>query len=63
MPLKPSDMERILFSDGWYLPSQKGSHRHYKHPTKKNKVTIPFHKGKELNAITEKSIRQQAEID
>lgn len=63
LPLKPSEMERILFSDGWYLYSQKGSHRQYKHPIKKNKVTIPFHKGRELNALTEKSIRQQAGID
>ncbi len=63
MPLKPSEMERILLNDGWYFHSQKGSHRHYKHPIKKNKVTIPFHKGKELNAITERMIRQQAEIE
>lgn len=63
MPLKPKEMERILFADGWYFYAQNGSHRQYKHPTKKNKVTIPFHKGKELNPITEKCIRKQAEIN
>ena len=56
-------MEKILFADGWYFYAQCGSHRQYKHPVKKNKVTIPFHKGKELNPITEKSIRKQAEIN
>ena len=63
MPKKPNEMERILFADGWFLYSQCGSHRQYKHPTKKGKVTIPFHKGKEINPITEKSIRKQAGID
>lgn len=62
MPLKPIQMEKILFADGWYFYAQCGSHRQYKHPVKKNKVTIPFHKGKDLNPITEKSIRKQAEI-
>lgn len=55
-------MERMLFEDGWYLYSQKGSHRQYKHPVKTQKVTIPFHKGKDLNPLTEKSIKQQAGI-
>ena len=62
MPLKPSEMERIIMDDGWILYSQTGSHRQYRHPTKPGKVTIPFHKGKEINPITEKSIRKQAGI-
>ena len=55
-------MERILFADGWFLYSQCGSHRQYKHPVKTGKVTIPFHKGKEINPITERSIKKQAGI-
>lgn len=62
MPLKPSEMERMVMADGWFLYSQCGSHRQYKHPTKPGKVTIPFHKGKEINPITEKSIKKQAGI-
>lgn len=62
MPLKPTEMERIILDDGWFLYSQKGSHRQYKHPTKSGKVTIPFHPGKEINPVTEKSIRKQAGI-
>lgn len=47
MPKKPIEMERIILSDGWVFKSQTGSHRHYTHPTKSGKVTIPFH-SKEL---------------
>ena len=48
---------------GWFLYKQVGSHRQYKHNDKKGKVTIPFHKGKELNPAVEKSIRRQAGIE
>ena len=63
MPLKPTEMERVILDDGWFFHDQKGSHRQYKHPTKKGKVTIPFHKGKEISPQTEKSIRKQAGIE
>ena len=33
-------MIKILEADGWYFVRQKGSHRQYKHPTKKGTVTI-----------------------
>ena len=59
MPLKPSEMERVLFEDGWVLYAQKGSHRQYKHPQKKGKVTIPFHKGKEINPVTENFLKKR----
>ena len=62
MPLKPAEMERIIKKDGWFLVSQKGSHRHYRHNVKNGMVTIPFHKGKEINSKTEMSIRKQAQI-
>ena len=61
MPLTPKEMERILLADGWYKDSQKGSHRHYKHPTKPGKVTIPFH-AKDLKPQMEKSILQQSQL-
>ncbi|MDP3914800.1 MAG: type II toxin-antitoxin system HicA family toxin [Bacteroidota bacterium] len=38
--LKVSDVLRLLIDDGWYLIDQKGSHRQFKHPTKKGKVTV-----------------------
>ena len=60
MPLKPREMERLILADGWVLKAQVGSHRQYVHPTKEGKVTIPFHKGKELDRRTDLSIRRQA---
>lgn len=60
MSSKPKDLEKKILADGWVFKEQNGSHRHYAHPTKPGKVTIPFHKGKELNKITELSILRQA---
>ena len=62
MPKKPREMEKEILDDGWIFKSQEGSHRHYVHPTKPGKVTIPFH-SKELSKIIEKSIRKQAGLD
>lgn len=59
MPLKPREMEQIILADGWIFKSQEGSHRHYTHPVKPGKVTIPFH-AKELTKFVETSILKQA---
>ena len=59
MPKRPREMEREILNDGWYFVAQEGSHKHYKHPIKKGKVTIPFH-SRELSIIVERSIRKQA---
>lgn len=56
MPMTSKDMERLILADGWVLKSQVGSHRQYKHPTKKGKVTIP------LSKSTEQSILKQARL-
>ena len=38
---KVKEIIKRLEADGWYLHSHKGtSHRQFKHPTKKGKVTI-----------------------
>ena len=52
MPKRPREMEKEILDDGWIFKSQEGSHRHYVHPTKPGKVTIPFH-SKELSKIVE----------
>lgn len=59
MPIKPIEMEKIILSDGWVFKTQNGSHRHYIHPTKPGKVTIPFH-ARDLPKGTENSILKQA---
>lgn len=38
--LKTKTVIEMLKDDGWYLDRQKGSHRQFKHPTKKGTVTI-----------------------
>ena len=48
MPPTSLDLEREILEAGWRFDSQKGSHRQYSHPSKPGKVTIPFHKGKDL---------------
>ena len=37
---KVSEILKMLKSDGWELINQEGSHRQFKHPTKKGKVTV-----------------------
>ena len=59
MPIRPREMERMIKRDGWVFKDQAGSHRHYVHPDKPGKVTIPFH-SKELPKTVERSIRKQA---
>ena len=58
-PMKPREMERLILDDGWIYKGQVGSHRHYSHPIKPGKVTIPFHT-RELARGTELSILKQA---
>ena len=59
MPKKPKEMERIILNDGWYLVGQEGSHRQYKHPTKKGKVTVK-HPDKDIPRDTLDSIERQS---
>ncbi|MCR5206375.1 MAG: type II toxin-antitoxin system HicA family toxin [Lachnospiraceae bacterium] len=61
MPKTPKEMEKLILADGWIFKNQVGSHRQYIHPTKKGKVTIPFH-NKTLCIKVENSIKKQAGI-
>lgn len=57
------ELEKIVKAEGWYFVRQCGSHRHYKHPDKKGKVTIPFHaKPKDINITTLGRIFEQAQL-
>ena len=59
--MTPREAEKIILSNGWIFDSQAGSYRHYKHPTKPGKVTIPFHPSpKDLRKKTLESILKQA---
>jgi len=50
----------MLEDDGWYLVRTKGSHRQYKHFTKKGLVTIAGHVSDEMVKGTLNSILKQA---
>ena len=52
----------ILINDGWYFVNQEGSHRHYEHPTKKGKATIP-HPKKDIPVRTLKNIERQTGLN
>jgi len=55
------EIEKLMKNAGWYAISQNGSHKHFKHDTHKNKVTVPQHKG-DLKKATAHSILKQAKI-
>jgi predicted RNA binding protein YcfA (HicA-like mRNA interferase family) len=56
------DIIRLLLDDGWYEVGQTGSHKHFKHPVKKGKVTVP-HPRRDLSVKTVKSIEKQSGVD
>jgi predicted RNA binding protein YcfA (HicA-like mRNA interferase family) len=50
---------KALKRDGWFEVSQVGSHKQFKYPTKKGRVTIP-HPKRDMPIGTLKSIEKQA---
>jgi predicted RNA binding protein YcfA (HicA-like mRNA interferase family) len=53
------EMIQMITDDGWIYDSQDGDHRHYEHPSKPGKVTIPVG-DKALAKKTAHSILRQA---
>jgi len=61
--MKVSEIIKIIEDDGWFLIRQKGSHRQYKHQTKKGLVTIASHKiSDDIAKGTLNSVLKQAKI-
>ena len=57
---KVKEVMELLKKDGWYLYTQRGSHRQFKHPVKNGKVTV---NAKENDSLTQEllhSIWKQA---
>ena len=50
----------MLLKDGWEQVSQRGSHRQYKHPIKKGRVTVNGDKSDNLSQFLLNSIFKQA---
>jgi predicted RNA binding protein YcfA (HicA-like mRNA interferase family) len=61
MPVRysSSDLIKLLEADGWILVRVKGSHHHFKHPTKKGIVTVA-HPEKDTPQSTALNILRQA---
>jgi predicted RNA binding protein YcfA (HicA-like mRNA interferase family) len=58
---KVKEMIKIIQDDGWELKTHNGtSHRQYKHPTKKGKVTINGKPSEDLSHFLVNSILTQA---
>ena len=53
------DIISILKKDGWVQVNQVGSHKQFKHPTKKGKVTVA-HPEKDVDINVVKSIERQS---
>jgi predicted RNA binding protein YcfA (HicA-like mRNA interferase family) len=58
--LKIREAIKLIQEDGWYLVTQKGSHRQYKHPQKPGRVTIAGNLSDDLAPGTWNSILKQA---
>jgi len=58
--LKIREIIKLIRKDGWYMITQKGSHRQYKHPTKLGRVTIAGNTGDDIALGTLNSILEQA---
>jgi predicted RNA binding protein YcfA (HicA-like mRNA interferase family) len=60
--LKVRDVIKLIEADGWSLVTTRGSHRLFKHPFKKGRVTIAGKPDLDLHPKTLKSILKQADL-
>ena len=61
--MRVRDDIKLIEADGWQLVSIKGSHRQFKHPFKRGRVTIAGKLDMNLHQKTLKSILKQADIE
>ncbi len=57
--MNSKDIIKALKKDGWVETGKKGSHRQFKHPEKKGRVTVPDPK-RDIPIGTMKSIEKQS---
>ncbi|MEG1861003.1 MAG: type II toxin-antitoxin system HicA family toxin [Bacteroidaceae bacterium] len=60
--VKVSAILKVLQKDGWFLVRQKGSHRQFHHPTKKETVTVNGQPSSDVSGDLLKSIEKQAGV-
>lgn len=61
--MKVRDVIKVIEADGWYLVRTRGSHRHFKHPTKQGIVTVAGKMSIDVPIGTLKSIWRQAQLE
>ncbi|MEM8616096.1 MAG: type II toxin-antitoxin system HicA family toxin [Pseudomonadota bacterium] len=59
--MKSRDVIKLIEAAGWYHVRTKGSHHHYRHPTRPGTVTVP-HPKKDLTLKTIRSIEAQSGV-
>jgi predicted RNA binding protein YcfA (HicA-like mRNA interferase family) len=58
--MKVKDAIRLLEEDGWVLVATRGSHRQYKHPVRRGRVTVAGKPSDDLAPGTRNSILKQS---
>jgi len=58
--MKVREVIKLIEEDGWRLVKTRGSHRHFKHPTKPGKVTVAGKPSVDVPPGTLNSILKQA---
>jgi predicted RNA binding protein YcfA (HicA-like mRNA interferase family) len=58
--MRVSEVLRMLRDDGWNLVATRGSHRQFKHDSKRGRVTVPGKLRDDLAPGTLNSILKQA---
>jgi predicted RNA binding protein YcfA (HicA-like mRNA interferase family) len=61
--MKVREVIKLLKDDGWFAHKTRGSHRHFKHPTKPGKVTVPGKMSKDVHPRTLNYILKQASLE
>jgi len=61
--MKVRDAIKLIEDDGWFLVRTRGSHRHFKHPTKPGLVTIAGQSGVDIPKGTMNSILKQSGLN
>jgi predicted RNA binding protein YcfA (HicA-like mRNA interferase family) len=58
--MKVREVIRLIERDGWFLVATKGSHRQFKHSTKRGRVTVAGSPADDVAPGTLNSIMKQA---
>ena len=61
--MRPKDVEKLITSAGWTYKNTRGGHKHFAHPAKLGKVTIPQHPGDTIDKTLLKRILKQAGLE